>query len=227
MSFFLLLIFALMPSFIWLWFFLQRDRDPEPRWMLIKVFLLGALMVVPAIGFQSVLAFIPLIFIISLILSALIEEVVKYWASRTVLRSPEFDEPVDAMIYMITAGLGFAAAENLLLLIGPMVGTISDAIGISILRFLTATFIHALAPGLWGYFIARQRFQNKKCFWWGLIAATAVHAVYNLAIFGLSDRMDNQPYLIYALLLIVPLGIGILEVVVFTRLKKIKHQEND
>ena len=47
--------------------------------------------------------------------AALVEEVVKFMAIRfMILNDPEFDEPVDAMIYMITASLGFAAIENIL-----------------------------------------------------------------------------------------------------------------
>ena len=45
------------------------------------------------------------------------EEVAKYLIIKIrILRDPEFDEPIDAMIYMIIAGLGFAALENILVL---------------------------------------------------------------------------------------------------------------
>ncbi len=221
MNFLLLLAFALLPSLAWLWFFLRRDPNPEPRWMIIKVFLLGALMVVPALLAQRLLNNLWLGFAFALVFAAFIEEIAKYGAARWgAFSSPEFDEPVDAMIYMITAGLGFAAVENLFVLIGPEITTVSLAIGASAMRFLTATFIHALTSGLWGYFIALKVFRKKKGFvWLGLAVATLVHAAYNLSIFGLSALIDNHAYLVYTLLLIIPLGVAILDAIAFAHLK--------
>ena len=44
---------------------------------------------------------------------AYIEEAVKYLAAKTsALRSKAFDEPVDAMVYLVVAALGFAAPQN-------------------------------------------------------------------------------------------------------------------
>ncbi len=48
---------------------------------------------------------------------ALIEEGFKYFiVKEKILRHPEFDEPVDTMLYMIISALGFAALENMLIL---------------------------------------------------------------------------------------------------------------
>ncbi len=222
MPFLLLIAFAVLPSLLWLWFFLRRDPNPEPRWMIVKVFLLGALMVVPAAVAQSLAGLVWLGFIFALVFASFVEEAAKYGAARWgAFGSPEFDEPVDAMIYMITAGLGFAAMENLLYLISPDIDTLSLVVGSSLMRFLTATFLHALASGLWGYFIALQIFYQKKGFaWLGLVVATGLHAVYNLAVLGLATQVDNQPFLAYTLLLIIPLGIGVLDALAFAHLKK-------
>ena len=52
--------------------------------------------------------------ILSLTGLALIEEIIKFVASHfAARRSPAFSEPVDAMIYMIVAALGFATLENI------------------------------------------------------------------------------------------------------------------
>ncbi len=37
-------ILGLLPSFIWLLFYLRKDRHPEPKTMVLKIFLWGALM---------------------------------------------------------------------------------------------------------------------------------------------------------------------------------------
>jgi len=229
MPFALLLIFALLPSLLWLLFFLKRDPNPEPRLMIVKVFLFGMLMVVPAVLAQIIFKSIWPGLIVSLLLASFIEELMKYLAARWgALKSNAFDEPVDAMIYMITAGLGFAAIENLIVLINPTLINLSLVIGASTMRFLTATFIHALASGLLGYFIALQRIHRKKIFFFvGLILVTLIHSLYNLGITGLSEQVDNYAYLAYTLLLIIPLGVAILDVIAFNHLKKISLSKND
>jgi protease PrsW len=229
MPFALLLIFALLPSLLWLLFFLKRDPNPEPHFMIIKVFLIGILMVVPAVFAQIILKSIWPGLIISLILASFVEELMKYLAARWgALKSNAFDEPVDAMIYMITAGLGFAAIENLIVLINPTLVDLSFVIGASAMRFLTATFIHALTSGLWGYFIALQRLRRKRIFFFmGLGLATLVHSFYNLGITGLSNQIDNYAYLAYTLLVIIPLGVAILDVIAFNHLKKISPSKDE
>jgi len=222
MSFYLLIVFALLPSLIWLIFFLKRDKNPEPRWLIARTFMIGALMVIPAIGAQYLLNYFSNKFIVCLIIAALIEEVSKYGAAFWgAFHLPELDEPIDAMIYMITAGLGFAAMENLLVLVNLNIATLHLMVGATLMRFLTATFIHALSSGLMGYFISFKIFKKRKYFVWiGLIVATAIHAAYNLSIFGLSSQMDNYAYLAYTLLLIIPLGVAILDIIAFAHLKK-------
>src|ERR1051326_3798907 len=119
---------GLLPSLIWLAYWIRKDCHPEPKVMLTKVLLLGIMLSPLAIILQllfvqyvaqflgldpAVLADSPWFFL----WAALVEEMVKYLAVYfVVLRSPEFDEPVDAMIYMLTAAMGFAAMENILVI---------------------------------------------------------------------------------------------------------------
>jgi protease PrsW len=227
MPFLLLLAFAILPSLAWLLFFLRRDDNPEPHRMIIKVFLFGALMTVPAFAGQYLIGSLSLGFLFYLIASAFIEEIAKYGAAFWgAFKFPDFDEPVDAMIYLITAGLGFAAMENLIVLINPHIATFSLLAGASAMRFLTATFVHALTSGLLGYFIGLQFYKKKKgLIVFGIIVAVAVHAIYNIMILSLTTRIDNYTYLAYNLLVIIPLALGILDIIAFNHLKKItKHQ---
>ena len=98
--------------------------------MILKIFLFGMLATLPIIafalwlellGFFEIIArflVLPiLILIFHIFFWAAAEEILKYLVVRgKVLSDPEFDEPVDAILYMIIAGLGFAAAENILIL---------------------------------------------------------------------------------------------------------------
>src|SRR3989338_2332301 len=116
-----------LPSLIWLNFYYREDRHPEPKTILTKVFLLGIIISPLAILFQFILikcgasgeaslkycspiGFLSLNSPEFFMWSALVEEFIKFYAIKLmILNNPDFDEPVDAMIYMIAAALGFAA----------------------------------------------------------------------------------------------------------------------
>lgn len=123
--------------------------------------------------------------------AALVEEVVKFLAIRfMVLNHPEFDEPVDAMIYMITASLGFAAIENILILFRAVPDGLSDALQLWALRSVGATPLHALAGALTGYFLALAWFYHghqKKLITIGIILASIFHFTFNILIFSFEE----------------------------------------
>ena len=108
------------------------------------------------------------------------------------IRSPEFDEPVDGMIYMICAALGFAAIENILFLFKIIPeGNLFDATSKQIvvayqtiaLRSLGATLLHALSSAIVDYFLAMSWFfQNhkKKLIIVGLLIGSLFHFAFNL-----------------------------------------------
>jgi RsiW-degrading membrane proteinase PrsW (M82 family) len=232
MQFPIFLIIALTPSLIWLFYFLKKDPHPEPRKKLLKIFAWGMLAALPAIileeGFVCLFAperlspdffiscpttiFAGLIhnqFLISVAIIfigiALVEETLKFLvASNQISKDKDFDEPVDAMIYMITAGLGFATAENFLIFYSSLV-TISAAIPpdvfglaplnielgkLAVIRFLGATFLHGLLGGLMGFFFAYAvLFPREKWFViiGGLTIATVLHGFFNLGIIELGS----------------------------------------
>jgi len=131
-------------------------------------------------GFPNALIFI-LVF-------ALIEEIVKFSAAYlTVHKNPAFDEPVDAMIYAVTAALGFAAIENLGLVgFGALSGdtALSDAVYHISLRFVGATLLHAITSGVVGYYWAKsiRKFGSMRPVAWGLLLATLLHTLFNYLI---------------------------------------------
>ncbi|MDP3697333.1 MAG: PrsW family glutamic-type intramembrane protease, partial [Candidatus Taylorbacteria bacterium] len=128
----LLVFLGFLPSLIWLNFYFREDCHPEPKHLLTKVFLMGIIVSPLAILFQFLLIkcggismlqkfCLPIGVLLPsspefFLWSAFVEEVVKFYAIRIViLNDPEFDEPIDAMIYMMAAALGFAAIENTLI----------------------------------------------------------------------------------------------------------------
>lgn len=198
-SFYALL--GILPSFIWLLFYLHKDVNPEPKKMIFKVFLAGALMGPVAIllelgamrafnispewpAFFATLYQNTNLFLLNvLIFAPLIEEFLKYLAVKwQVLKNPAFDEPLDAMLYLIISGLGFAAVENILSLFLMSNLTPQTALSQTLARFLSATFLHTLSSGILGYFLARSLLDFKKrylIFGLGFILAVAFHSFYN------------------------------------------------
>lgn len=189
-------ILGFIPSFIWLLFYLRKDHRPEPNEMVIKIFIYGMAVTLPVAliecGFIELLKKIDLsptvmLAIYFLLGVALVEEVAKYLIIKIrILRDPEFDEPIDAMIYMIIAGLGFAALENILVL---FVLKQPDLIEKTILtltgRFIGATFLHALCSANIGFFLALSLIKKKRNLLYlavGLFVSIILHGVYNLAI---------------------------------------------
>ncbi|MFH0788743.1 MAG: PrsW family intramembrane metalloprotease [Pseudomonadota bacterium] len=173
MSYPFYIAFGILPSFVWLLFYLRKDKHPESRKMILKIFFWGMLIAIPAVflemGFFDMVDGFNLPRSLANILNvfigvAFMEELLKYLIVQNhVLHHHEFDEPVDAVIYMIVAALGFAAVENILILLQLGHAVLWDkAIEISIFRFVGATFLHTLSSGLIGYFLALAIFDKKK-----------------------------------------------------------------
>ena len=192
MNYFLLTLFGFLPSIIWLAFYLRKDAHPEPKSMVIKVFFFGMLVAFPTAFIEIMLfealdalnfSFFIAAFLNMFIAVALVEELMKYFViKRKVVRNKEFDEPIDAMIYMIIAALGFAAVENILILF-PL-SEFFEIFTISGIRFIGATFLHALCSATIGYFIALWHFKNKpfRVVIFGALIAVICHGLYNFSV---------------------------------------------
>lgn len=135
--------------------------------------------------------------IITLLIMALVEEAFKFGSAFfSVHKNKEFDEPMDAMIYSLTAAIGFATLENIGVLLDPleklstiqntaMQGTIiSNALAMLSFRFVGATLLHALMGAIIGYFwaLSIREFGKKSLILKGIIYATLLHAVFNYLI---------------------------------------------
>ena len=227
----LLVFLGTLPSLIWLGYWLRKDSHPEPKVLITKVLLLGIMLSPLAIVMQLLFVQLAarLLGVASSTLSdgsgfylwaALVEEVVKYLAVYfVVLRSPDFDEPVDAMIYMLTAALGFAAMENILVINRVLVDGFSATIGLWSLRFAGATLLHALSSALLGYFIALAWFyftHRKALFAIGLALATVFHWSFNLFI----SQMHQSVSLLFSTLLLM-----VMAFLVSTLFDKIKEHD--
>lgn len=229
-----ILIMGILPSVIWLLFYLRKDKHPEPNKMVLLVFFLGMIAVpVAAIieNYASIyvgkLPIKPLIqtTLQIFIVIALTEEILKYLGVRLIsLKNPEFDEPIDVMLYLIIVALGFAAAENILTLY--RLSVVNDIIITSILRFWGATFLHTLASGMTGYYLAlsmrKSGIHSKLLVVYGIIIATAIHGAYNyiLFLFTLSQLPNNNYYLFVPMLTLMIVS----AMLIFRQIKMLKKK---
>lgn len=215
---------GLFPALIWLSFFLNEDRKhPEPRILLFITFIVGMCIVLPTLkAEQFVLAFTatdkPLF------LWAFIEELFKYLAVMiAVLWRKEVDEPIDLIIYMITAALGFAAAETILFLLKTL--DTSNALTLSVLttsyRAVGAALLHTLASGIVGVALAFTFYKNQAmrfiALLFGLGIATLLHALFNFFII--------TSFGTYASLVFFGVWIGIVALLLMFEKAKRVHRE--
>lgn len=215
MNFILPIILGFIPSLIWLFFFLKEDIHPEPKKMIAKAFVFGGLSAFVALFLEKILndplnsinISIPRIIEdnLSVFLGfAVVEEVVKFaFVYFAVRKSSYFDEPIDAMIYMVTGALGFATAENLALVITQSDGGV---LGLLILRFIGATLLHALSSAIIGHYWARgiKSGLKTRAVIIGLSLASLIHLFFNFLIFKFND------VLIYPITFLILIGLVVL-----------------
>lgn len=187
------IFFGILPGIIWLLFYLREDVHPEPKRLILQVFLLGALSAPIALVAEGILNKIlnnfgdrvSLWFL--LILMAAIEEIIKYlvvWFRMS--KDRNFDEPIDAMVYMVVAALGFATAENIFFSSSAFADSAILGIGVISARFIGSTLLHTLSSSIIGYGLAlnMHSFPQKRLFLMTsvFIEAILLHALFNYVI---------------------------------------------
>ena len=217
---FFALLGGVLPALLWLWFWLKEDRRPEPRSLILLTFIVG-MVVVPLVIPPQKFFLTYFSGTILIVIWAAIEELFKYFGAHlAVLRRRAMNEPIDAMIYMITIALGFAAIENTLFLLNPLSdGAIIEGILTGNLRFFGATLLHVLASATIGAAIALSFYKaphiKRRFLWIGIVLAIALHAVFNLFI------INSKGESILFVFLGVCLG-AILLILFFEKIKRIR-----
>jgi len=108
------LLAGVIPSIIWLTFWLREDAHSEPRSLIAGIFFGGVISVIAAIFIEGYIARVVTDQNMQYTLWAATEEILKFIVVAIIaLHSASYDEPIDAMIYCIVAALGFAALEIL------------------------------------------------------------------------------------------------------------------
>lgn len=207
------LLGGIVPAVIWLMFWLREDRKhPEPPSIILLTFIAGMVAVPLAVPIERAVGNLndPNG---TFLLWAIIEEVLKFGAAILVAwRSGEVDEPIDAVLYMMTAALGFAAAENVLFILDPIThGSFTESIITGNMRFVGASLLHTLSSAVVGASIAlsfyKAKFTKRMAVSIGLIAAISLHTAFNIFIMKGTDTAMYSAFgfvwiLIIALMLV-------------------------
>ncbi|OHA21197.1 MAG: hypothetical protein A2849_01615 [Candidatus Taylorbacteria bacterium RIFCSPHIGHO2_01_FULL_51_15] len=232
------LLGGVIPALLWLWYWLREDRlHPEPRSLIVLSFMWGMLVVLLAlVGEQWVCGYFmdtpdcvvnpPISRNILLVIIgwAIIEETCKLIASYIgALRARDNDEPIDSLVYLITAALGFAALENTLFLAGAIkTGGFVNGLDLGVLRFVGASLLHVVASGALGFFLAigfyKRGFMKKIDALLGLLAAICLHTLFNLFILK-SEGSSMYTFTVFAFVWLAV----ILLLVGFEKVKQIRE----
>ena len=155
-----LLLVTILPSILIILFFVNSDKFKEPKSEIIKVFIFGILITIPAYILNTFLGDfwynntkVSQNLISSFLTAAPVEEGLKlsilYYF---VYKMKDFNEPLDGIVYGVTASLGFATLENIyyVYLLADHFQTSSMAL--AVLRSFSAVPAHAVFGIFMGYF---------------------------------------------------------------------------
>ncbi|MCD4848959.1 MAG: PrsW family intramembrane metalloprotease [Candidatus Aegiribacteria sp.] len=193
MNVILALTLAIIPAVIIVIYFYRKDKaKPEPKGLIIRIFLLGLFSTLPALilemaisEFRGILKpnqVLSPIFT-AFVVAALVEESIKLFIVRRVaFRKKCFDEIMDGIVYAVVAGMGFACLENILYVLG-------RGLTVAVLRAFTSIPLHAAVSVIMGYYIGMAKFSKNKgtgrrLIWKGFLLAVFFHGLYDLCIFA-------------------------------------------
>ena len=225
------LLLTFLPPILWLLFYLREDAHPEPKRFLLLTFVGGMASAFLALAAECAWIFVnsgscfqsvspatnPLVLFFGI---AVIEEYVKYLPVKFfILGRKDFDEPIDAMVYMMTAALGFAALENALFLIPLFHDSFLSGIQVTANRFLGANLLHALSSGIVGFFLARAFFSHYRHHFLtlGILLASILHTAFNYFILIMETSSQGTYYIILLL--------STMAVMVFIDFEKLKSKD--
>ena len=184
-----LLLATILPSILIISFFVYSDKFKEPRSEIIKVFIYGILITIPAYFLNT---FLSNFFyentrvgeglISSFLTAAPVEEGLKLFVLYYfVYKMKDFNEPLDGIVYGVTVSLGFATLENIyyVYLLADYFDT--SSMSLALVRSFSAVPAHAVFGIFMGYFFMKYSFVKKgDNLFFAFIIPFALHGCYNL-----------------------------------------------
>lgn len=193
------IIFSLVPALLWLAIFYRVDqREPEPKQLVIAVYLVG--MLLAAALYQPIVQglFAADEWLYStwwgqllgeiLLIGTLSMGIVYLTVRAVVYRTSEFDERLDGIIYCMAAALGLATVINFLYVLDH--GGVD--LGIGSIRMVVNAMGYASFGGVLGYFVGQARFEKTPAYY--LPAGIGLASVCTGLYFFILDRAARDPF---------------------------------
>ncbi|MBN2723578.1 MAG: PrsW family intramembrane metalloprotease [Deltaproteobacteria bacterium] len=206
---------TVLPSILLFLYIYTHDEHPEPKSLITKVALGGALSAIPVFLFVMLLNnffAVPADAIEGSLYTAFIQAAFpeEFFKMSVVMLiaygNIAFDEPYDGIVYGAASSLGFATLENFL-----YVG--QGGLNIAIIRAVTAIPLHIFCGVIMGYFIGRARFtRTSPVLWFGLayLIPAALHGFYDFGAFFADRTGDEVGVAVFAGTLVFTIIMGII-----------------
>ncbi len=184
-----LILATILPSILIISFFVYSDKFKEPQGEIIKVFLYGILITIPAFFLNTVISEffysntrVSPGLITSFLTAAPVEEGLKLLVLyHLVYKMKDFNEPIDGIVYGVTVSLGFATLENFyyVYILADHFNTTS--MYLAVVRSFSAVPAHAVFGVFMGYFFMKYTFIKKgDNLFFAFAVPFVLHGCYNL-----------------------------------------------
>ena len=182
-----LLFLTVAPSFVILLYVVKSDRFPEPTEKIIKTFLWGIAIIIPAAIANDLLISnwnilkIDISISHSFLSAGPVEESLKFLILVTIIgKYKDYDHPVDGIVYCVCLSQGFATLENIYY----VYSLYGSSYEVALLRAFSAVPAHAMFGAVMGIFYSRYLLSKKKedknnFFALSLIVPILLHSFYN------------------------------------------------
>jgi len=192
----LMVLSAVVPGLLVLYFFIRSDRFPEPPGVIFRTFVLGVCAPIAAAvaaeilgkifdGRFAVLGSLADPLLRAVVHAAIPEETMKFLILVLYCaRHSEFNEPMDGLVYGVTASMGFATLENVMYVLHDP--TWPGWMHTAIIRGLITVPAHAVDGAVMGFFVGMASalpVQRTRLLVAGWAVPVALHAVYDLPVF--------------------------------------------
>lgn len=206
------LLLAGIPALLWLSYFYVQDRhEEEPKGHVLGMYILGAFVAGPSAAFivdlssgsfSPILSFsvlAPERWIYAIAIVGIAQELSKYLVVRyTLYVSPEFDEPIDGIVYLTAAGIGFATYQSYQFLQSAG-GEIYLSAGAA--QCVVTALAHASFAGVMGFALGRAKFSPGKeshrstALVIGLLTAAVLNGCFRMIMDALSVQgLSSSPW---------------------------------
>ena len=226
----MLIALAVLPGLFILFYVYKKDKvEKEPRRLLIKLFIFGALSIIPAVIYEMVaegflessvtdgMDPILLTAIDNFLAIALAEELFKYlFLKKGSWKHPAFDYRFDAIVYAACVGMGFAITENIMYVV-------QDGLSVALLRAITSIPGHACFAICMGIYYgeaklsekmgnaARSKSLRRKALWMPVL----MHGFYDFCL-SLDSGVMIGVFFVYII---------IVDIVILKKIKKYSRED--